>query len=200
MPLTTTTIGAYPKPASVPVMDWFAQDAMTTSWPTDRYEETLKEMGDEAEAIFAEGVREVIDDQVEAGIDIVTDGEVRRENYIHYHCRHLAGFDFSELAKKSLREGAYVADLPRIVGPRARASALPAARLAGRAILHRPAGEGDPAGAHDHHRYHRRPALWRSQGLGARSRRGSQSGDPGSGRGGLHPDTSRRAGLRPAPA
>jgi 5-methyltetrahydropteroyltriglutamate--homocysteine methyltransferase len=117
MPLTTTTIGAYPKPASVPVLDWFAKDAMTSSRPTESYETTLQDMGDAAEAIFAAGAREVIEDQVEAGIDIVTDGEVRRENYIHYHCRHLAGFDFTKLAAKSLREGAYEADLPRIVGP-----------------------------------------------------------------------------------
>ena len=34
---------------------------------------------------------QVINDQVAAGIDIPTDGEVRRENYIHYHCRNLEG-------------------------------------------------------------------------------------------------------------
>ena len=117
MPLTTTTIGAYPKPSSVPIMDWFAQDAMTTSRPTEDYESTLAAMGNDAEAILAAGTREVIEDQERAGIDILTDGEVRRENYIHYHCRHLKGFDFAHLATKSLRGGAYETDLPRIVGP-----------------------------------------------------------------------------------
>ena len=117
MPLTTTTIGAYPKPSSVPIMDWFAKDAMTTSRPTEDYEATLKQMGGDAEEILAAGTREVIEDQERCGIDILTDGEVRRENYIHYHCRHLSGFDFAHLATKSLREGAYEANLPRIVGP-----------------------------------------------------------------------------------
>jgi len=117
MPLVTTTIGAYPKPTSVPILDWFAKDSMTSSRPTESYEAPWRDMGDEAEAILAEGAREIVEDQVAAGIDIVTDGEVRRENYIHYHCRHLSGFDFGKLATKSLREGAYEADLPRIVGP-----------------------------------------------------------------------------------
>ncbi len=122
MPLLTTTIGAYPKPASVPVMDWFAKDAMTTSLPTENYDATLRDMGAEAEAIFTAGTREVIEDQVAAGIDVPTDGEVRRENYIHYHCRQLSGFDFEILTTKSLREGAYEAKLPTIVGPVAAAA------------------------------------------------------------------------------
>ena len=40
---------------------------------------------------------EVIGLQVDAGVDVPTDGEVRRENYIHYHCRHITGFDFRDL-------------------------------------------------------------------------------------------------------
>ncbi len=117
MPLKTTTIGAYPKPSCVPVLDWFAEGEMTSSAPTTSYERTIAAMGEEAEEIFARGIQEVIEDQVQAGIDIVTDGEVRRENYIHYHCRHLAGFDFETLKNKSLRQGAYSVDLPSIVGP-----------------------------------------------------------------------------------
>jgi 5-methyltetrahydropteroyltriglutamate--homocysteine methyltransferase len=41
----------------------------------------------------------------------------RRENYIHYHCRHLEGVDFSNLTEKTLRNGAYVARLPTIRQP-----------------------------------------------------------------------------------
>ena len=51
------------------------------------------------------------------GISIPTDGEVRRENYIHYHCRHLGGFDFNRLEHRILRDGAYETDLPAIRGP-----------------------------------------------------------------------------------
>jgi 5-methyltetrahydropteroyltriglutamate--homocysteine methyltransferase len=116
MPLLTTTIGAYPKPSYVPVIDWFADDLMTTRIPTESYDRTLESLGDEAESLFARAAKEVIADQVACGIDIPTDGEVRRENYIHYHCRHLTGFDFEMLVPKSLRQGAYTVELPSIVG------------------------------------------------------------------------------------
>ena len=53
-------------------------------------------MGDNAEDIISKGVAEVLADQERAGIDIPTDGEVPRENYIHYHCRHLEGNRFFE--------------------------------------------------------------------------------------------------------
>jgi 5-methyltetrahydropteroyltriglutamate--homocysteine methyltransferase len=76
----------------------------------------VEALGDGAEAIFARGVRDVIDDQVGAGIDIPTDGEVRRENYIHYHCRHLDGIDFENLTEKMVR-GVYAAKLPTVTGP-----------------------------------------------------------------------------------
>ena len=59
----------------------------------------------------------MLGDQEQAGIDIPTDGEVPRENYIHYHCRHLDGVDFSNLTEKTLRNGAYVARLPTIRQP-----------------------------------------------------------------------------------
>lgn len=126
MPLTTTTIGSYPKPAFLPVADWFQHPGEEGDVATSSYEEKLRAMGDEAEAVFARAAKEVIEDQVGAGIDIPTDGEVRRENYIHYHCRHLEGFDFDKLTPKSLRQGAYTVRLPTITGPvRAGAPFLP---------------------------------------------------------------------------
>ncbi|MBC8268499.1 MAG: cobalamin-independent methionine synthase II family protein [Rhodospirillaceae bacterium] len=118
MALLTTTIGAYPKPDYVPVVDWFRAEGSTVDEdPTSRYEDELARMGDKAEAIFARAARDVIDDQVSCGIDIPTDGEVRRENYIHYHCRHLNGIDFATLTDTVLRGGAYKARLPTITGP-----------------------------------------------------------------------------------
>jgi len=117
MPLLTTTIGAYPKPDYVPIPDWFKIAAgPDTSQPTRDYATALSRLGDEAEALFARATQEVIDDQIGAGIDIPTDGEVRRENYIHYHCRHLDGIDFENLTRRALRAGAYDADLPTITG------------------------------------------------------------------------------------
>ena len=117
MPLPTTCIGAYPKPAFLPKFDWFEAEAgSNTARRTDRYKDAIAELGAEAEALFSRAAREVIADQVEAGIDVVTDGEVRRENYIHYHCRHLEGFDFANPVEKDAREGAFRVYMPCIRG------------------------------------------------------------------------------------
>ena len=116
--MLTTTIGAYPKPDFVPIPDWFRiMDGPDTRHPTKGYLEAIGKMGEEADELFARGVKEVVEDQVRAGIDIPTDGEVRRENYIHYHCRHLGGFDFENLTAKEVRGGTYTAELPSIIGP-----------------------------------------------------------------------------------
>ena len=41
---------------------------------------------------------------------------MRRENYVHYQCRHFDGFDFDRPATASLRNDAYVSVLPAIRG------------------------------------------------------------------------------------
>jgi len=116
--IKTTCIGAYPKPEFVALPDWFTTPEGTdTSDPTKWWADAMAAMGDEAENIISKGVAEVLADQEHAGIDIPTDGEVPRENYIHYHCRHLEGIDFSNLTEKSLRNGAYAARLPTIRAP-----------------------------------------------------------------------------------
>ena len=127
MSLATTTIGAWPKPEYVRLPDWFTHpDGPDAADPTQGWSTAMATLGDDAETIIARGVGEAIDDQVGAGIDIPTDGEIARENYIHYHCRHIDGVSFERLEEKSLRNGAYRAFLPAIVGPvRAGAPFLP---------------------------------------------------------------------------
>ena len=103
--ISTTTIGAYPKPDYVPISDWFS-DSHNCNGPADyttAFSEEMARAGSEGEDLFRQAVAEVIADQVEAGIDVVTDGEVRRENYIHYQCRHFSGFDFGKLSPRRLR-------------------------------------------------------------------------------------------------
>ena len=118
MSIVTTCIGAYPKPGYVKLPDWFNVAAgPDTAEPTQRWADAMRRMGEDAEAIIARGVEEVVGEQVEAGIDIPTDGEIPRENYIHYHCRHLNGFDFDNLTEKAVRGGTYSASLPTIRGP-----------------------------------------------------------------------------------
>ena len=115
--MLTTTIGAYPKPDEVPIRDWFQKDGGTDdAEPTAGYAETLKQYGDRIDEILDSATREVVREQDELGIDIPTDGEIRRENYIHYHCRHLKGIDFEALTEKQMR-GHYTALLPTITAP-----------------------------------------------------------------------------------
>lgn len=117
--ILTTTIGSFPKPDYLPVKDWFdasrAGGSMNSHVVTRDFK--LGERDPEDENLFQRAAKEIIDIQTNAGIDIPTDGEVRRENYIHYHCRFLKGFDFKKLEHRMLRNGAYEADLPAINAP-----------------------------------------------------------------------------------
>ena len=113
--MLTTVIGAYPKPNYLKITDWFnASGGTDTQFPTKFYNDEIKQMGSEAEELFLRATKEIIHDQQECGVDIITDGEVRRENYIHYHCRHLAGIDFDNLTEKLARTGNYKCWLPTI--------------------------------------------------------------------------------------
>ncbi|MCF6316621.1 MAG: cobalamin-independent methionine synthase II family protein [Marinosulfonomonas sp.] len=114
MPIKTTCIGAFPKPDYVPIKDWFkvvhADDSYTTdvvhNWSDDPKHEPA----------FERATREAVQVQIDCGIDIPTDGEQRRENYVHYQCRYFDGFDFDNLEHRVLRNGAYESDLPAIRG------------------------------------------------------------------------------------
>ena len=112
MALLTTCIGAYPKPDYVPVRDWFqvGHDA------ADYTDSVVRGWSDAVadSATLDRATADVVADQIACGIDVPTDGEVRRENYVHYQCRHFEGFDFDELTVRTLRNGAYQSALPTI--------------------------------------------------------------------------------------
>ena len=115
MPLTTTCIGAYPKPDYLPIKDWFQVGHDSA----DYVDEVLRgyDRADGADILFDRATAEAVADQVACGIDIPTDGEMRRENYIHYQCRFFEGFDFENLEHRVLRNGAYETMLPAIRSP-----------------------------------------------------------------------------------
>ena len=114
MPIKTTCLGAYPKPEYVPIRDWFQvghdaedySDQVLRQW-------TVAETA-EAQGLMDKATAQVVADQIACGIDIPSDGEIRRENYVHYQCRHFDGFDFDNLTQRVLRNGAYVSELPTI--------------------------------------------------------------------------------------
>ena len=114
MSITTTCIGAYPKPGYVDIGN-FAETG-TDDGATRAFSYTNDDAARVDEALLLRATEEAIRDQLACGIDIPTDGEQRRENYIHYHCRHLDGIDFVNLTRKVHRNGAAVADLPTISG------------------------------------------------------------------------------------
>jgi 5-methyltetrahydropteroyltriglutamate--homocysteine methyltransferase len=119
MAIPTTTIGAYPKPDYLPITDWFAADGGLADGGgevTRAQTRALARADKKTEALFVRATHEAVRTQRDCGIDIPTDGEQRRENYIHYHCRNLTGFDFDNLTHRVLREGAYKTDLPTIRG------------------------------------------------------------------------------------
>ena len=119
MTVKTTCIGAYPKPDWLPVRDWFQVDQGLTNRGgevTHQYTKVMQQDGDKITEQLDKATLQAVEDQIACGIDLPTDGEQRRENYIHYQCRHLNGFDFSNLTKRVLRDGAYEASLPTIRG------------------------------------------------------------------------------------
>ena len=107
--LQTTVIGSFPKPDYLPIRDWFdsARENGTMGSTNVTLGYTVWKASDADEALFRRAVEEVVGLQVEAGVDVSTDGEARRENYTQYHCRHIAGFDFRDLELRVLRDGAY---------------------------------------------------------------------------------------------
>lgn len=113
MTITTTCIGAYPKPDYVEIGN-FTETEIQDDSITRAFTYTNDQAGEVPEELLRRATREAIQDQVDCGIDIPTDGEQRRENYIHYHCRNLQGIDFARLTSKVHRNGAAVADLPTI--------------------------------------------------------------------------------------
>src|SRR5215813_7181370 len=106
-PLTTTTIGSFPRPA------WLA--ATDRSRATFRLEgEALREAQDDATII-------TLREQEEIGLDLLTDGEQRREGSIFHMARTWDGIDLVNQATKEIyrrrRQGRVV---PRITGKIAR--------------------------------------------------------------------------------
>lgn len=116
MKILTTTIGAWPKPAGIPIPDWFQGESTTADNPTEALDACETCWSDETAELLDKATKEVVALQAATGIDIPTDGELRRENYIHYHCRHLSGFDFKHLTEKSMRSGAWTVKVPTITG------------------------------------------------------------------------------------
>ena len=119
MPLISTVVGSFRKPDYLTeiISDWFTRGQNDHEYILKCNEAYKKSNPEEMEKAFLKATSEVLKLQEEVGIDVVTDGEMRRENYIYYFCRKLNGFDFEKLTSVTLRDGAYTSKLPTITGP-----------------------------------------------------------------------------------
>jgi 5-methyltetrahydropteroyltriglutamate--homocysteine methyltransferase len=108
-PLTTTVIGSWPKP------DWLSsKDHDRTGWVADR---VWRFEGAELSAMQDEATRWAVREQESTGVAIVTDGEIRRDDYVYHLLRHLDGFDFDQRVSKIARSGSWRWNQPSITGP-----------------------------------------------------------------------------------
>jgi 5-methyltetrahydropteroyltriglutamate--homocysteine methyltransferase len=117
--IKTTVIGSFPKPTYLKIPTWFAGKTgrLTTSYNVKDYSNYYQQIPDDHEQCLYRATKEIIELQDNLGIDILTDGEIKRENYINYHLRFLDGVDFDNLTEVASRNNAYRHQAPTVVGP-----------------------------------------------------------------------------------
>jgi 5-methyltetrahydropteroyltriglutamate--homocysteine methyltransferase len=101
--LKTTIAGSLPKPS------WLAEPKKL--WPAWRAEgAALDEAKRDATLLWLKA-------QEDAGIDIVTDGEMSRQHFVHGFLEFVEGIDFSKKVKMGIRDNRYDAMVPTVTGP-----------------------------------------------------------------------------------
>jgi 5-methyltetrahydropteroyltriglutamate--homocysteine methyltransferase len=115
--LPTTVVGSYPQP------DWLVnREMLSKSVPRVRMdiwrvpEPWLEQAQDDATIV-------AIRDMERAGIDIITDGEIRRESYSNRFATALEGIDTRNPGEVKARSG-HATAVPRVVGKIRRAAAV----------------------------------------------------------------------------
>jgi 5-methyltetrahydropteroyltriglutamate--homocysteine methyltransferase len=99
----TTTAGSLPKPA------WLAEpNKLWAAWAHS---------GGELDAAKLKATEEAVRLQDDAGIDIVTDGEMARQHFVHGFLEHIEGIDFSRKVEMGIRNDRYKAMVPVVTGP-----------------------------------------------------------------------------------
>jgi 5-methyltetrahydropteroyltriglutamate--homocysteine methyltransferase len=109
--LPTTVVGSYPQP------DWLVDRAMLSkSVPRTRMHEMWRLPAEHLEQAQDDATVVAIRDMERAGIDIVTDGEIRRESYSNRFATALEGVDADNPAMITARTGNTKTAVPRVVG------------------------------------------------------------------------------------
>ena len=110
--LPTTVVGSYPQP------DWLVDRAVLAQnlVPRVRMKGMWRVAEDALEGAQDDATLLAIRDMERAGIDIVTDGEIRRESYSNRFALALDGVDLDNPARTMGRAGKETM-VPRVVGP-----------------------------------------------------------------------------------
>src|SRR3954463_964743 len=98
----TTIAGSLPKPA------WLAEP--NKLWPQWR------SSGDELAAAKADATLLALKEQEDAGIDIVSDGEMSRQHFVHGFLEFVDGIDFAHKVEMGIRADRYKAMVPQVIG------------------------------------------------------------------------------------
>ncbi|MGH7846903.1 MAG: hypothetical protein ACREQW_17295 [Candidatus Binatia bacterium] len=112
-PVATTTVGSLPRPA------WLAEH--------NRSEVAFRLEGELLQEALDDATIAALHEQERLGLDLLTDGEQRRTNFIFYVLEKLEGFDVVQRKAKNTfrRRVDYNRVVPRVVGPvRRRAPAI----------------------------------------------------------------------------
>lgn len=110
--LPTTVVGSYPQP------EWLVDRAMLSkSVPRTRMHAMWRLPAEHLEEAQDDATIVAIRDMERAGIDIVTDGEIRRESYSNRFSTALDGVDADNPAMITARTGNTQTPVPRVVGP-----------------------------------------------------------------------------------
>ncbi|MFP8966892.1 methionine synthase [Pokkaliibacter sp. CJK22405] len=100
--LPTSTAGSLPKPS------WLAEpEKLWSPWKLE---------GDELLAGKQDALRVALQEQLNAGTDIVSDGEQTRQHFVTTFIEHLDGVDFEKRETVKIRDR-YDASVPTVVGP-----------------------------------------------------------------------------------
>ncbi len=110
--LPTTVVGSYPQP------DWLIdRDKLGSRMPPRvRARELWRVAADRLDEAQDDATLLAVRDMERAGIDIVTDGEIRRESYSNHFATALDGVDIDNPGSVLGRTGAKTS-VPRVVGP-----------------------------------------------------------------------------------
>jgi len=108
--LQTTVVGSYPQP------DWLVDHEATSRIPRIRAPQMWRIPEALLEAAQDDATRLAIRDMENAGVDIITDGEIRRESYSNKFALALDGVDGDKPGEVPGRTGGGRMPVPRVVG------------------------------------------------------------------------------------